>query len=1444
MTAPLRDPAKLAFLDRLTHLYNWWFMAQYLRERFGWIAAQKIPLSVILLNLDDFRAINEAHGRLAGDIVLRRVGELLQEGRRRGGYAVRYAGDEFFLFLEGVQADRAMGIAEEIRARIAAESIVVPHAVSGIPVSASLGVVTFPHEAQTASGLVEKVRRALAHAKRRGKNRVSRDAGERLPTEKEALAQLHRPRLLGRELELELLKKVFEEAPSGRNRFTLIEGEHGLGKSRFLAELPGLARSTGLRFLQGGCLPQNQAVPYAALTPLLQEYFDRSPELVAPTTTRLSRPKLAALASLLPFLRTGKDETDEISAPERRRQLFQGILDLFCLMSEGSPLGVFLENIHWADEATLEVLLHLLSRDDGKVLVCATALTDAPPNISPEAKGRSLPSFLPFFQASPRFQRLPLALLAMPQVGDLASDILRHPIPARFQQQLFQVSRGVPLLVEETLKSLITRGALRHEEGAWNFEQVTPEDFPASADEAIARRLENLEPETLEVVSEASIIGPEVDLPVLAEVLGRDPGETLQLVDRGRRSGVFEATDPVADPGEIRFSSARLRELVYDGVDAAHRRQSHRKVAEVYERQASPDVDEAVGPIAYHYERSDDAGKWSFYREKLRALRDWLFSAADVGEPGRSGSGTGAAAAPAAAAAAGGGIGKGGGDESGTVKVRIPEASQPLDENVWPVAAAFTKTLTLACKNMRVFPEGSQLVRNEVAGATDTLLRLLEHLEGVTLAEHRGALLVNGKTLEGKAIAALAQDLRRIFTERGIRSVTFVRGVVESEVQETLKILSGPPQRIPPEIAAWEKMLDSRGVLHVGIFPAIYLAAGKPGAEKAAEEAPLDDEAMRLSAEVFRSLAGAVDNLRLYPPENELNIAIQDRLERQAQTLLQRISTVTLALADDSIVINGARPNPKWFGLTTPLLHKLMRENGLSSITLTQGVSRPDLRILLSHLARQGTDDPATRPVLGQVLEERGITTIQVGSRFYAPARGSLVGGGRSGEGRWSGAVTDPAGPAAVPGRASSTDERLFEQVAQWLDTPGSAPGFREEEIPAALDSLLGAERGDLAQRLWDRIMAGLGDPLENTRQRAAAALRLLLTRAKARTLAWLRERSMEPLEKAMLKETSPRIFEWQVRAATEALKLRLREGDLAGSMGLAEALGKGQLGKPDQKTLAPLATTAVENLAATGALEPLLAALKGSDPAHREQSRAFLAALGEGGLQFVVKIVAREEDAEVRKVAATLLGSLPGRGLRLLVPQLSPPTSPEVSRRIVSVLDVITPELGPDFSPLLSHPDVLVRAEFAGVVSRLPRAAGVKFLERALAEPQPEIVTGALECARGIGATELLDAIVRLTHGRTPPDALKACCLCLGKLKDQRAVDPLIQILRRRPRFLGLVRGLPETVRAAAARALGELGFPEARRALREAVKDSSAAVRSTARLALSRLRPEREAQ
>ena len=123
-------------------------------------------------------------------------------------------------------------------------------------------------------------------------------------------------------------------------------------------------------------------------------------------------------------------------------------------------------------------------------------------------------------------------------------------------------------------------------------------------------------------------------------------------------------------------------------------------------------------------------------------------------------------------------------------------------------------------------------------------------------------------------------------------------------------------------------------------------------------------------------------------------------------------------------------------------------------------------------------------------------------------------------------------------------------------------------------------------------------------------------------------------------------------------------------------------------------------------------------------------------------------------------------------------------------------------------------------------------------------MLVGALECVRGLQGVELLDAVLRILDNPANDHVLRVACLCLGKLKDTRAIGPLLQILGQRPRFFGLKKGLPEGVRGTAARALGELAIPEAKLGLQVALKERNKTVRSAARLALLRLEQELEAR
>ncbi len=1403
--AGIREASRLIFVDELTGLYNRRFMRQYLRERLDELARNRTPLAVIMLDIDGFKPINDTYGHLEGDLILKRLAQLVREALPAGGYAIRFAGDEFFAFLEGMDAGSGLRIAVGIRERVNAEPFVTSKAPAGIPVSISLGVAAYPEDAPTPSELIEAADQALYRSKRMGKNCVSRAGGWVLPPELEVFKRFPCPRVVGRESELAELERPLSNGSEPRNRFLLVEGSRGLGKSRLLAELMQRAARRGLRCLFARSLEANRAIPYSSLTHVLSGHLGReTPEREA-ACRRLSGPTLAELGTIIPPL-APPDAAHEPLAPEDRRSLlFHGMEDLLCVLSERAPFLLFLDDFQFVDEASLEVLYRLLDRDDGRVIMYAAAQSEA---LAPR-DGAPLPLLKRFalLRQSPNFLQLGLATLTPPQVAQMVSEILvRCHASSGFLDRLYAASQGIPLFVEETLKGLITKGALRISDGVWNLDAVEPSAIPASLEAAVLGGLEALDREIHTMISKASVVGPQVDVTLLAGVLGKDPGETLQLVDQGKKHRVFEEPGPLGDDDEVRFLSQCFQQIVYSHLDQDNRRQTHRVVGEVAERIAGPRVERALGPLAFHFERSDNPAKAEFYRRRVQEFSGELFSAEEIAH-------------------------------ESSLKVGSVETGLVLGAETWPLAERFLRTLTVAVKNMRVYPVGSQLVVDGAATATSALRDLLSRIEAATFAEEGQILQVNGHPVESTGLLPVAQDLLRVFAEQGIRRCTFERGTTQSDLMGLLQILSGPSAGIQHDVGFWERRLNAAGIGHVHVFPVIYLAAheGKTVWRREQRESRLDDFTLIHVRDVLRSLATAVDNIRLYPPESQLITLTLDQLEHQAQALFTRIPSLTVAMAEGTIVVNATRPSPRLFGLTTETLQRLMEDCSLTSLTIRRGVTREELRVFLGHLAQPFEDAQRAPSFWRNLLQGSGISTIEVGTRVYAAAAGLAEGE----------ALGPEPGAADIPPESSQA-ELTFRRVAEWLKEPLETFLDRaiQEQIPAVLVSLRRLGRHDLAGQLVARTAAALGEAEAKLRWKAAQGLALSHQGVDEDTTAWLLGQILEPLGEALRRETRAEVFQHQVGLAGDALRRLLRAGDLARGAALTEGLGGSSQKRPEPEKFTEMVRSLVASLAADGTLAPLLKALKDPDPTRQKQAAAVLAGLGAGAVQLLVELIREGEDEEIARTAAALLRSQGESSVRLLTRALEEEASVEELRRIVTVLDVLAPTVGSDFLFLLGHPEVEVRADMARALTRVPREHAVRFLGQALAHSKPEVMLGALECVRGLRMGELLDAVVRLLEDPPNDHVLRITCLCLGGLRDPRALGPLLQVLKRRPRLLGLKKGLPEAVRATAARSLGELQLPEPRRALERALKDRSKTVRSAARIALLKIQQALEAK
>ena len=423
----------------------------------------------------------------------------------------------------------------------------------------------------------------------------------------------------------------------------------------------------------------------------------------------------------------------------------------------------------------------------------------------------------------------------------------------------------------------------------------------------------------------------------------------------------------------------------------------------------------------------------------------------------------------------------------------------------------------------------------------------------------------------------------------------------------------------------------------------------------------------------------------------------------------------------------------------------------------------------------------------------------------------------------------------------------MLELAARWLNDPLEAflDPVVQEELASVLDGLRRLGREDLATQLVGRTAGAFRENDARVRAWAAQGVAQCVARMDDAGRPWLLAKILDPLCGALRRETQREAFQAEVALAIEILTRLVGAGDLASAARLSEALGASlqSLGT-DAEWFIGVVRGLVDALTAAGVIDTVLMALKDAEPARREQAGAFLGGLGIAAVPLLLRLTLEGKDEEIYRAAAGLLRAQGEAGVRPLIQELERAASVAQLTRIVAVLDVIAPALGNEFVFLLGHPEVEVRAEIARTLSRLPREQAMRFLGQALAQRKPEVVLGALEGVRGLRAVEALDAVVRLIENPPNDHLQRAGCLCLGGLKDARAVPPLVEILGRRPRFFGLVKGLPEAIRATAARSLGELAFPEAQEALQVGLKDRSKTVRSASRLALLRVQQEFEAK
>jgi diguanylate cyclase (GGDEF)-like protein len=163
---------RLAITDELTDLFNYRYLQQRIDDELGRAERYNKRLSLIMLDLDDFKRVNDTHGHLVGDSVLSEVGQLLKTTVREVDVVARYGGEEFTVILPETDASGAFIVAEKIREAISLHRFLDSAGSRSVHITASIGLSSYPVHAQDKESLLRAADDAVYHAKATGKDRV------------------------------------------------------------------------------------------------------------------------------------------------------------------------------------------------------------------------------------------------------------------------------------------------------------------------------------------------------------------------------------------------------------------------------------------------------------------------------------------------------------------------------------------------------------------------------------------------------------------------------------------------------------------------------------------------------------------------------------------------------------------------------------------------------------------------------------------------------------------------------------------------------------------------------------------------------------------------------------------------------------------------------------------------------------------------------------------------------------------------------------------------------------------------------------------------------------------------------------------------------------------------------------------------------------------------
>jgi class 3 adenylate cyclase/tetratricopeptide (TPR) repeat protein len=414
-------------------------------------------------------------------------------------------------------------------------------------------------------------------------------------------------RFVGREAEVEHLRRVLLQAGAGRGQVVALVGEAGVGKSRLVYEFSHSHRVQDWLILEASSVSYGKATSYLPLIDLLKSYFkisDRDThremrDKVMGRVLGLDRALEPLLPPLLALLDVPVEDTawQSLDPPQRRQRTLDAVKRLLLRESQVQPLLVVFEDLHWIDGET-QALLDSLVESLGSVNLLLLV------NYRPEYEHR--------WGSKTAYSQLRLDSLPAESAAELLAALLGPDLGLGPLTQML-VKRGNPFFLEETVRTLVETGALAGDRGAYRLTRpVEALQVPATVQAILAARIDRLSPEDKRLLQAASVVGKDVPFTLL-RAIAELPDEVLRQGLARLQTAEFLYEARLFPDLEYTFKHALTHEVAYGGLLHERRRVLHARIIAALEELHRNRLPEQFESLVYHACRAEQWEKTVLY---------------------------------------------------------------------------------------------------------------------------------------------------------------------------------------------------------------------------------------------------------------------------------------------------------------------------------------------------------------------------------------------------------------------------------------------------------------------------------------------------------------------------------------------------------------------------------------------------------------------------------------------------------------------------------------------------------------------------------------------------------------------------------------------------------------------------------------------------------------